>query len=104
MLNNNLDEDTIIQIWAECVHYYREGEKLYLPADIEKMAVEAQRDAMETDEREGLVKAYLERLLPEGWDEMDLDDRRDFLNNNSSFIEPRVGTESRETVVVCQIT
>ena len=39
------------------------GEKLYLDADLDVMARQEQRGAMETDEREGLVREYLETLL-----------------------------------------
>ena len=37
---------------------------------------------METDEREGMVREYLETLLPVNWNEMSLYERRNFLNGS----------------------
>jgi predicted P-loop ATPase len=53
------------QIWAEAKVIYESGEKLYLEGDLIKAAEAAQQEAMEVDERQGLVEEYLERLLPE---------------------------------------
>ena len=38
---------------------------------------------METDDREGLVRAYLDKELPDNWREMDLFERRSFLEGTS---------------------
>lgn len=67
------------QIWAEAKQYWQEGEKLYLDGDLLKVAEEAQRDAMEADDRLGMVEEYLNTLLPENWDQMDLYERRNYL-------------------------
>ena len=37
---------------------------------------------MESDEREGLVREYLDTQLPDNWDAMDLFERRNFLSGN----------------------
>ncbi len=37
---------------------------------------------METDEREGMVREYLETLLPVNWNEMSLYERRNFLDGS----------------------
>jgi len=85
------------QIWAEAKHLYEHGERLYLEGDLLKAAEEAQREAMEVDERQGMVEAYLERLLPEGWEEMDLYRRREFIRDLGDPMQPR-GTVRREYV------
>lgn len=69
----------IEQIWAETLELYRNGEKLYLEGEEADTAVEEQADAMETDEREGLVREYLNTLLPEDWQDMSLFERRNYL-------------------------
>lgn len=46
---------------------------------------------MESDEREGLVRTYLEKLLPDDWHEMSLYERRNFLNGSEFGGESRVG-------------
>ena len=91
-----LDQETINQIWAETIRLVEEGEKLYLPADLEAMAKKEQSAAMESDEREGIVRLYLDTLLPEGWNKMDLYSRREFLRGEDPTL-PK-GTIRRETV------
>ena len=53
------------QIWAEAIHYYDEGEALYLSSTLADAAYIMQKDAMESDVREGLIDDYLEKLLPD---------------------------------------
>ena len=60
------------QIWAEALYLYNQGENLYLEGEEKELATKEQTDAMETDEREGLIRKYLDTLVPENWDEMDL--------------------------------
>ena len=76
----DITTEEIQQIWAEVLVYVKAGEKLHLAADIESLAKEEQREALESDEREGLVRDFLETLLPENWDSMDLFERRSFLS------------------------
>jgi hypothetical protein len=57
---------------------------------------------MESDEREGLVRDYLEKLLPENWRTMELYERRSFLNGGSIGAPP-VGTCERERVCTLEI-
>lgn len=71
-----LDDDTVAQIWAEVKEIAKAGEKLYLPPELEEFARDEQRAAMERDDREGLVVEYLDMLLPEGWESMDVYKRR----------------------------
>lgn len=75
----DLTEEEIKQIWAEVLTYVAKGESLYLDDSLKSMADEAQRDAMESDEREGLVQMYLEKPLPDNWDDMDIIARMKYL-------------------------
>lgn len=90
------------QIWAETLVLYAKGEKLYLEGEDAAVAVAKQADAMETDEREGLVRTYLDTLLPEGWDEMSLYERRDYLGG-SDFGTQHGGTVQRNNVCNMEI-
>lgn len=74
----DLTDDDVQQVWAEAVEYVNSGEKLHLLPEIEALAKYEQREALEADEREGLVSDFLSTLLPENWDELDLFDRRSF--------------------------
>lgn len=93
----------IQQIWAETLVLYKKGEKLYLEGEDAEYAVTEQADAMETDEREGLVREYLDTLLPDNWSDMDLYERRNFLNSSSLSDIGRKGTLTRSTVCNMEI-
>jgi predicted P-loop ATPase len=91
------------QIWAEAIERYKVREELFLKGALAEEAVSQQRDAMEGDDREGLVAEYLECLLPEAWDKMDLYQRRNHLNGGE-FGEPlNHGTMKRTQVCVMEI-
>lgn len=93
-----LTNEEIQQIWAEALVYVKRGEKLYLDADMETLAKTEQREAMESDEREGLVRVYLDTLLPADWDSMDTFERRNFLNGTEFGEQQRTGTVKRTSV------
>ena len=93
----DLTEDIVEQIWAEVKEIASAGERLYLDTDLEEYAKQEQRDAMEQDEREGVVREYLEMLLPEAWDEMDIYRRRDYVRDREDPTRP-IGVHSRERV------
>ena len=93
-----LTNEEIQQIWAEALVYVKRGEKLYLDADMETLAKTEQREAMESDEREGLVRVYLDTLLPADWDSMDTFERRNFLNGSEFGEQQRTGTVKRTSV------
>ncbi len=93
-----LDDDTVKQIWAEALTIYRRGEILYLRGDEAEEAAYEQTAAMESDDREGIVRNYLDTLLPEEWDSMSLYERRNFLTGSEFGGDTHNGTVRRETV------
>lgn len=84
----DMDEDTVKQVWAEVMVYAKAGEKLYLSPELENYAKEEQRAAMERDDREGLVQEYLDMLLPDTWDSMDVYKRRDYVRDADDPMRP----------------
>lgn len=90
------------QIWAEAKHYYQKGEKLYLEGDMISAAEEVQRDAMEVDERQGMVEEYLDTLLPENWESMDTYARRNYLSEKDAPTSVK-GTVRRTTASNAEI-
>ena len=44
--------------------------------------------AMEQDDREGLVRAYLDRLLPDNWEKMDVYRRQDYIRDPGDPTHP----------------
>jgi predicted P-loop ATPase len=93
--------EDVLQVWAEAKAVYEGGERLYLEGEVAAMAVSQQAEAMETDDREGLVRTYLDTLLPENWDSMSLYDRRNFLNGSEFGEERQTGTVRR--MMVCNM-
>lgn len=94
---DDLTPEKVALIWGEAVELFRRGEKLYLPKDLERVAREVQETYEEENPREGIVVAYLDRALPEGWDDLDLYARRAWLETDA------VGTVPREHVCTLEI-
>lgn len=92
----------IDQIWAEAVSVYRKGEDLFLNGNEAQIAISEQANAMESDDREGLVREYLEKLLPDNWNSMDLYERRNFLSGGD-FDKASSGTVKRNLVCPMEI-
>ena len=89
----DLTPETVDQIWSEALQGYRKHESLLLSKTAGLIAIDAQREAMEADERQGIVEAYLDRLLPKDWEDMDYDSRMEFLGDTDAE-----GTEQRQYV------
>lgn len=92
-----LTDADVGQVWAEVLTYVRAGERLYLDAALEALARAEQRDAMEMDEREGIVREYLDRLLPDDWEKRNVWERRAYIFSPDDPTLPR-GTRLRDTV------
>lgn len=94
----DITKNDVEQIWAETIVKTKAGEKLFLDDDkVKKYAEEAQTKAMEQDDREGLVTEYLDTLLPKKWGEMDIHERRNFIEDPSGPTSPK-GEVKRTTV------
>lgn len=95
--------EDVDQVWAEAVVRYRAGEELFLKGAVAADAVRHQLDAMESDDREGIIEDYLSRLLPDGWDNMDLFQRRSFLGGGEFENVGLVGTVARDRVCTLEV-
>ncbi len=93
----DLGQETVDQIWAEVIVLSNAGEELFLDHTLEDYARKEQSEAMEQDDREGLVARYLDLLLPETWDTMDVHQRRDYVQDPDGLLNAK-GTMHRETV------
>ena len=98
-----MTEEEIRQIWAEALVRYKEGEPLHLDNELAGMALKEQQIAMEVDEREGMVRDYLEMPLPERWDKMDIFDRRNYICGSEFGGEREPGVRRRERVCNMEI-
>jgi predicted P-loop ATPase len=84
---NDLNAD---QIWAEAVQSFKNGEQLFLPPHLEEIAKKLQAEFTEESDKAGIVYEYLDTLLPENWDELDLGARRLYLSGDFTGGEGKV--------------
>ena len=96
-------EEIVPQLWAEAFHYYKAGEPLYLTADLEAVANQEQVAALESDVREGMIAEYLDTLLPEDWNSMDISERRAFLRGDMLTAGNRIGKVKRKVVSAVEV-
>ena len=94
---DDLTPDAIRQVWAEAVEIFKQGEKLYLTPALEAEARRIQAAYEEENPKAGLVAEYLDRLLPEGWEDLDTYTRRQWLETDAA------GTIKRTTISAVEI-
>lgn len=92
----------INQIWAEAVELWKNGESLYLGEEVEKEAIKRQEHHTEESSKEGLIREYLNTLLPDNWSELDVAARRRFIHGND-FGEAEERTVMREKVCAMEV-
>lgn len=73
-------DDEKQQIWAEAYLRWQLGETLYLTGDEAKHAAKQQETHNTPDAREGVIRAFLDRPVPEDWVHMDLAQRKLWLS------------------------
>ncbi len=94
------------QIWAEAVHRFKEGERLYLPRELEKVAQQRQDDHNEVaaDERIGVIEAFIRKEIPENWEDMSVSQRRDYFRfGNGGDVTALIGTKRRATITAVEV-
>lgn len=96
---NDLTQYEVDQIWAEAYVLWKAGEKLYFDEQVAAQARAEQHKHSSTDERLGVIEAYLEKLLPEDWHNKDLYERRTWLDDPIA----KKGIIRRERVCIAEI-
>lgn len=97
------DLKEVDQIWAEAIYRYKDGEELFLKGNVALNAREEQNNAMELDDREGIIKDYLNKLLPVNWNKFDLYKRRSYLSNSDFDFAEVEGVMVRNKVCILEI-
>ncbi|MBU9745875.1 virulence-associated E family protein [Lachnospiraceae bacterium ASD3451] len=78
------------QIWAEAYAYWALGETLFLSKEVEALAFEQQEGHREASGKEGMILDFLDRPVPENWDQMTVQGRSMFLSGGSQGDVPLV--------------
>lgn len=99
----DMDKPLLEQIWAEALTLYNTGEELILKGNDAEMAAEKQQEALENDDREGLVREYLDKLLPSDWSKLSLVEKRMFLSGDEFATQNRAGVAARDKVCNLEI-
>lgn len=90
------------QIWAEAYCLWMLGEPLYLSKEVEESAKEQQEAHREAHEKEGLIREFLDRKIPSGWEHYSLMERRQFLSGSLRMKEGEILTD-REKVCAAEV-
>ncbi|EFM10151.1 virulence-associated E family protein [Paenibacillus curdlanolyticus YK9] len=69
-------EEEVPQIYAEAYMYWQLGEPLYLTGEAEEQAQAQQEIHRESNAKEGVIREFVERLVPTDWDKRTLAERR----------------------------
>lgn len=88
------------QIWAEAIEMYEAGETLFLSKEVEEMARLSQEAHTEKDERETLIREYLDHLITKNWRDLDTFERRAFLAEPAELNDDNI---ERHKVTVMEI-
>lgn len=95
--------EEVAQIWAEAKMRMDAGEELILRGDVLKEAEERQRQALESDPKEGQVQEYLDALLPEDWYDRTVTQRLEWLNSDFDARDEHPGVMQRDRVCNAEI-
>ena len=95
-------EDEVDQLWAEAKYRYQHGETLWLDTkELKAAALEQQELFTEQDELVGLIENYLDIQLPENWDDLSKETRRDYIQGGTASLAE--GVQQRQTVCLMEI-
>lgn len=98
----NMDRTEVDQLWAEAVQRWKDHESLFLDADRLVDAEALQESHMQSDARLGMIQQYLDILLPADWNDRNVENRRDYINQ--ALVNPMPGASvKRERVCSAEI-
>ena len=85
------------QLWAEAVEYWKQGENLYLPDDLEAEATQRQNEYSDSNDDPifNLLIGFLDTKLPTEWGSWDLARRRAWLKNPDPLSEDGIVERDR---------
>ena len=93
-------DSEIDQIWAEAFARWQAGEPLYLSGAAEEDAKAKQEEHREASSREGIIRDFLNRNVPEDWNRWPLDKRHIYWSGN---MHGEIQTVPRQRVCAAEI-
>jgi predicted P-loop ATPase len=100
----DLTEEEVTQIWAEARAHWIAGEPLHLTPEMEKAAREKQIEHKETSVREGTIREFVARQIPDDWQKYTIDKRRLFWGTvESGAVSANVKLVDRDRISAAEI-
>ena len=91
------------QIWAEAVQLYTAGAKLYLTGTEADEALKQQREHADDSPKTGLIIEYLDKGYPINWNDMDIFERRNYLDGNDDDFGATASVDTTPKYKTCVI-
>ncbi len=98
----DLTQAEVDQIWAEALLDYQKGEELFMPRELLDDALSHQHEHEEDDPRKGMIERFLDTPVPPTWDQMNIAERRTYINGDAFGTAERTGT-LRQKVCAAEI-
>lgn len=99
---SKITKKDIDQIWAEAIHFYKEGEELYLEPELEKEMRDIQSKHTEESPYVGIIEEFLNTKLPTNWNELSIFDRRRYYQGDVDML-PTGNVDYIERDKVCAL-
>jgi predicted P-loop ATPase len=99
----DLLEPIVDQMWAEAVVYWQLGEKLYLEGKMVERAVKEQEAHLETSTKEGIIKEFVSRSVPNDWNRRNLRQRKAYWANEFGQKENAENLIQRDKVCALEV-
>lgn len=96
--------DEVDQVWAEAKARWQAGETLYLAGELEHEAKLQQELHRESSAKEGMIRDFVERMIPVDWDKRDIATRRlywSMQDGSTAQLKPRDRICAVEVYVEC---
>lgn len=100
---DKIDEAMVDQIWAEAVALYKSGAKWYLTDDEEDQARLVQEEHTEISGKLGVVQEFLDRPLPEDWDDRSIEERRMYWSDRGGKTDDTLAAVQRSRVCALEV-
>ena len=90
------------QLWAEAVVLYTQGENLWMDTpELESMLQGTLANREVQDDLEGELLEYLDTKLPDNWDDLTPESRRDFIQGDLP-VDPDTCNRRRDVVCITE--
>lgn len=98
----DLNKYEVDQIWAEAVELWKNKEPLHLSGEEEKEAALQQDSHSEESAKAGVIEEYLNKPLPENWYDLDITEKRNYIQG-SDFGDMPEGNMVRDRTCVMEV-